>query len=285
VRDVAGGAMTFPHSVNLPTIVERFKVNEVIIAVREQRGGVLPIRDLLECRVRGVRVRDLSAFYERVRGEVPIESLKASWLIYADGFAQNATRAFIKRTFDVTLSVVLLFLALPVMALAAAGIFLEGRGPIFFLQERVGRGGRLFLCVKFRSMQTDAEGDGVARWASANDARITRVGRLMRKMRIDELPQLFNVLSGEMSLVGPRPERPPFVAGLKNDIRFYDLRHSIKPGVTGWAQVRYPYGSSVEDSQRKLQYDLFYLKNHSLALDVLILMETVRVVLFGEGAQ
>lgn len=284
VRDVAGGAMTFPHSVNLPTIVERFKVDEVIIAVREQRGGVLPIRDLLECRVRGVRVRDLSAFYERVRGEVPIESLKASWLIYGDGFAQNATRAFIKRTFDVTLSVVLLFLALPVMALAAAGIFLEGRGPIFFLQERVGRGGRLFLCVKFRSMQTDAEGDGVARWASANDARITRVGRLMRKMRIDELPQLLNVLSGEMSLVGPRPERPPFVAGLKNDIRFYDLRHSIKPGVTGWAQVRYPYGSSVEDSQRKLQYDLFYLKNHSLALDVLILMETVRVVLFGEGA-
>ena len=284
-RDAAGGAMTFPRSVDLAAVVKRFKVDEVIIAVREQRGGVLPIRDLLECRVRGVRVRDLSAFYERVRGEVPIESLKASWLIYGDGFAQSATRTFIKRTFDVTLSLVLLVLALPVMALAATAIFLEGRGPVFFLQERVGRGGRLFLCVKFRSMQTDAEGDGVPRWASADDARVTRVGRSLRKLRIDELPQLFNVLSGEMSLVGPRPERPSFVAELKKDIRFYDLRHSIKPGVTGWAQIRYPYGSSVEDSQRKLQYDLFYLKNHSLALDVLILMETVRVVLFGEGAQ
>ena len=285
LRDVSGSAMTFPHSIDLPAIVERFKVDEVIVAVREQRGGVLPIRDLLECRVRGVPVRDLSAFYERVRGEVPIESLKASWLIYGDGFAQNAMRAFIKRTFDVTLSAVLLLLALPVMALAAAAISLEGGGPVFFMQERVGRGGRVFLCVKFRSMRIDAEGDGIARWASANDTRVTRVGKWLRKLRIDELPQLFNVLSGEMSLVGPRPERPSFVAGLKEEIRFYDLRHSIKPGVTGWAQIRYPYGSSVEDSQRKLQYDLFYLKNHSLALDVLILMETVRVVLLGEGAQ
>jgi sugar transferase (PEP-CTERM system associated) len=285
MRDVAGGAVTFPSSIDLPAIVHRFKVDEVIIAVREQRGGVLPIRDLLDCRVRGVAVRDLSAFYERVRGEVPVESLKASWLIYGDGFTHSATRAFVKRTFDVALSAVLLVLALPVMILTALAILLEGRGPIFFLQERVGRGGQSFLCVKFRSMQTDAESDGIARWASANDARVTRVGRLLRKLRVDELPQLFNVLSGEMSLVGPRPERPAFVAGLKESIRFYDLRHSMKPGVTGWAQVRYPYGSSVEDSQRKLQYDLFYLKNHSLALDVLILMETVRVVLLGEGAQ
>jgi lipopolysaccharide/colanic/teichoic acid biosynthesis glycosyltransferase len=171
------------------------------------------------------------------------------------------------------------------MLLAGAAIFLESGKPIFLWQERVGRGGRSFLCVKFRSMQVDAEGDGVARWASANDARITGVGRIMRKLRIDELPQLFNVLSGEMSLVGPRPERPAFVAELKERIRFYDLRHSIKPGVTGWAQIRYPYGASVEDAERKLQYDLYYIKNHSLALDVLIIMETVRVVLFGEGAQ
>ena len=253
--------------------------------MREQRGGVLPIRELLECRISGVPVRDLSAFYERVRGEVPIESLKASWLIYGGGFAQDATRTWVKRVFDVVLSSILLLLSLPVMLLAAVAIFMESGTPIFIFQERVGRGGRPFLCVKFRSMNANAEGDGVARWASANDARVTRVGRLLRKLRVDELPQLFNVLSGEMSLVGPRPERPLFVADLKNQIRFYDIRHSIKPGVTGWAQIRYPYGSSVEDAQRKLQYDLYYVKNHSLSLDVLIIMETVRVVLFGEGAQ
>jgi len=160
----------------------------------------------------------------------------------------------------------------------------ESGVPIFIWQQRVGRHGRPFLCVKFRSMRIDAEHDGVARWASANDARVTRVGRVLRKLRVDELPQLFNVLSGEMSLVGPRPERPSFVAGLKEQIRFYDLRHSVKPGITGWAQIRYPYGASVEDSQRKLQYDLYYVKNHSLSLDALILVETVRVVLLGEGA-
>ena len=284
VQDSVGKAPLFPRSLDLPAIVERFKVDEVIVAVREQRGGVLSLRGLLECRARGVPVRDLSGFYERVRGEVPIESLKASWLIYGEGFAQDTTRTFVKRVFDMALAGLLLVLALPVMLATVIAIFLESGAPIFFLQERVGRGGRSFLCVKFRSMRTDAERDGVARWASPNDARVTRVGRLIRKWRIDELPQLFNVLSGEMSLAGPRPERPSFVSGLKEQIRFYDVRHSIKPGITGWAQIRYPYGSSVEDSQRKLQYDLYYVKNHSFSLDVLILMETMRVVLFGEGA-
>ena len=285
MRDVAGRAACFPRSASLLSIVQRFKVDEVIVAVRDQRGGVLPMRDLLECRVSGVVVRDLSAFYERIRGEVPIDSLKASWLIYGDGFAQDSLRTFVKRVFDATIAAILLLLALPVMLFAALAILLESGKPIFLWQERVGRGGRSFYCVKFRSMRVDAEGDGVARWASPDDSRVTRVGRVLRKLRIDELPQLFNVLSGEMSLVGPRPERPQFVAGLKEQIRFYDLRHCIKPGVTGWAQIRYPYGSSVEDAQRKLQYDLYYVKNHSLALDVLVLVETVRVVLFGEGAQ
>ena len=285
VRDVGGGAASFPPSAGLLSIVERFRVDEVIVAVRDQRGGVLPLRDLLECRVRGVVVRDLSAFYERIRGEVPIESLKASWLIYGDGFVQDGLRTAVKRTFDLSLALVLLLLTFPVMLLAVIAIFLESGRPVFLWQERVGWGGRPFFCVKFRSMRTDAEGDGVARWASVNDSRVTGVGRLLRKLRIDELPQLFNVLSGEMSLVGPRPERPTFVAELKQRIRFYDLRHSIKPGVTGWAQIRYPYGSSVEDAQRKLQYDLYYVKNHSLALDVLVIMETIRVVLLGEGAQ
>lgn len=282
--DANAKAPVFPRSIQLSAIVRRFKVDEVVIAIREQRGGVLPIRDLLECRLSGVQVRDLSGFYERVRGEVPIESLKASWLIYGEGFAQDATRTFVKRLFDMVLAGTLLLLALPVMLVTSIAIFLESGAPVFLLQERVGRGGRPFLCVKFRSMRPDAECDGVARWASVNDTRVTRVGRVIRKLRIDELPQLFNVLSGEMSLVGPRPERPSFVAGLKDQIRFYDVRHSIKPGVTGWAQIRYAYGSSVEDSQRKLQFDLYYVKNHSLGLDVLILVETVRVVLFGEGA-
>lgn len=280
-----GRAPCFPDSIRLHSIVERFKVKEVIVAVREQRGGVLPLRDLLECRVGGVPVRDLSAFYERVRGEVPIDSLKASWLIYGDGFVQHPVRTLTKRLFDIVASLALILVSLPILLLAMILILIDSGAPIFFAQERVGRGGRPFMCLKLRTMRTDAERDGVPRWATANDSRVTRVGRWLRKLRIDELPQLFTVLTGEMSLVGPRPERPGFVSQLKDEIRFYDLRHSIKPGVTGWAQVRYSYGASVEDAQRKLQYDLFYVKNHSLALDILILVETVRVVLFGEGAQ
>jgi len=280
-----GRAPCFPDSIRLHSIVERFRVREVIVAVREQRGGVLPLRDLLECRVSGVPVRDLSAFYERVRGEVPIDSLKASWLIYGSGFVQHPLRTFTKRVFDIVASLALIVLSLPILLLAMVLIFIDSGAPIFFTQERVGRGGRSFMCLKLRTMKTDAERDGVPRWATANDSRVTRIGRWLRKLRIDELPQLFTVLKGEMSLVGPRPERPGFVSQLKDEIRFYDLRHSIKPGVTGWAQVRYSYGASVEDAQRKLQYDLFYVKNHSLALDILILVETVRVVLFGEGAQ
>lgn len=279
-----GSAPCFPESIQLHAIVQRFKVKEVIVAVREQRGGVLPLRELLECRINGVPVRDLSAFYERVRGEVPIDSLKASWLIYGNGFVQHPLRTASKRAFDVGASLALILLTLPVLLLAMLAIALETGAPVFFRQERIGRGGRPFTCLKLRTMKIDAERDGIARWATANDVRVTRIGRWLRKLRIDELPQLFTVLSGEMSLVGPRPERPSFVSQLRDEIRFYDVRHSIKPGITGWAQVRYSYGASVEDAQRKLQYDLFYVKNHSLALDVLILVETVRVVLFGEGA-
>jgi sugar transferase (PEP-CTERM system associated) len=279
-----GRAQTFPSDARLQDIVDRFNVNEVIVAVREQRGGAVPIDDLLECRVAGIPVHDLSAFYERVRGEVPIESLKASWLVYGQGFAQDPIRRLVKRLTDVVAATVLLFLALPVLLLAVVAIVIESGFPILFTQERVGQGGRVFKVLKLRTMRTDAEGDGVARWASANDARVTRVGRVLRKLRIDELPQLINVLSGEMSLVGPRPERPVFVAQLHKQIRFYELRHSVKPGLTGWAQIRYSYGASVDDARRKLQFDLYYVKNNSLVLDTLILAETVRVVLFGEGA-
>lgn len=278
-------APTFPPDVRLQSIVERFGVNEVIVAVKEQRGGTVPVDDLLECRVAGVPVRDLSAFYEGVRGEVPIESLKASWLIYGEGFDQQPARRLVKRLTDVIAAAILLFLALPVLVLATFAIVLESGFPILFTQERVGQGGRGFKVLKLRTMRTDAEGDGVARWATVNDERVTRVGRILRKLRIDELPQLINVLSGEMSLVGPRPERPVFVEQLREQVRFYDLRHSVKPGLTGWAQIRYSYGASVEDAKRKLQFDLYYVKNNSLVLDMLILAETVRVVLFGEGAQ
>ena len=280
-----GRAPVFPPDLKLQAIVERFQVNEVIVAAREQRGGALPMSDLLECRVNGVSVCEVSAFYERLRGEVPVDSLKASWLIYGDGFEQTPLRRFVKRVFDIVATIVLLVLALPVIVLAMLAIIVDDGLPILFSQERVGRGGRTFRILKLRTMCKDAEGDGIARWASPRDARVTRVGRFLRKLRIDELPQLINVLNGDMSLVGPRPERPVFVDQLREKVRFYDVRHSVKPGVTGWAQIRYSYGSSIEDAQRKLQFDLFYVKNNSLVLDVLVLAETVRVVLFGEGAQ
>jgi sugar transferase (PEP-CTERM system associated) len=283
VADV--GDRILPSTLPLSELVRGLGVKEVVVAVREQRGGVLPMAELIECRVSGVPVTDLAGVYERVRGEVPLESLKASWLIYGQGFEQGGARTFVKRTFDIAVAAVLLVLALPVMVVTALAVRLDSAGPVIFRQERVGRGGRTFTCLKFRSMRADAEQDGVPRWALKSDPRVTRIGSFIRKSRIDELPQLLNVIKGEMSLVGPRPERPEFVNELKRTISYYDLRHSVKPGVTGWAQVRYSYGASVEDARKKLQFDLYYVKNHSLFLDLLILVETVRVVLFREGAQ
>ncbi len=265
--------------------VRRHKVDEVIVAVRERRGGVLPIRDLLDCKLRGVRVVDLSSFFERTQGQVRIDSLRASWLIYGDGFRQGWARTCVKRAFDLIAASLLLLFSLPVMLVTAILILLEDGAPIFYRQERVGLGGRTFRVIKFRSMRRDAEKDGRPRWATSNDSRTTRVGRVIRRLRIDELPQLLNVLAGDMSLVGPRPERPYFVDQLGQEIPFYSVRHCVKPGVTGWAQVRYQYGSSVDDAVQKLQYDLYYVKNHTLILDTLVLFETVRVVLTGEGAQ
>ncbi|HEY6513742.1 MAG TPA: TIGR03013 family XrtA/PEP-CTERM system glycosyltransferase [Burkholderiaceae bacterium] len=279
------GAPIFDRARPLTDIVSTYGIDEIVVAVREQRGGVMPMDQLLTCRTRGIKILDLAAFYERSHAEVPVDSLKASWLVYGEGFVQGPARRFAKRTFDVVSSACLLLIAAPVMLLAALAIKLDSRGPVFYRQERVGLGGRSFQCVKFRSMGTDAESDGVARWAAKNDSRVTRVGAFLRKTRIDELPQLISVLKGEMSIVGPRPERPEFVAKLKSQIPFYDLRHGVKPGVTGWAQVRYSYGASLEDARKKHQFDLYYLKNNSLLLDLQILIETVTVVLFREGAQ
>jgi sugar transferase (PEP-CTERM system associated) len=260
-------------------------VQDVVLAVRERRGGVLPLGQLLECKLQGLSVLDLSTYFERALGQVNLDTLRASWLIFGEGFRQGKLRSFVKRTTDVLASSLLILLSAPIMVLTVIAIALEDGFPILYRQERVGQGGRVFRVLKFRSMRRDAEKDGNPRWAKANDDRVTRVGRFIRKVRIDELPQLINVLKGDMSLVGPRPERPFFVEDLNRQIPYYAARHSIKPGVTGWAQVRYHYGSSLDDAIQKLQYDLYYVKNHRLILDLLILFETVGVVLTGKGAK
>ena len=269
----------------LDETVRMLGIDEIIVAVREQRGGVLPLRGLLECRLAGVRITDMSRFFERVHGQIPIEALKASWLIYGSGFRQSWWRSTVKRIFDIVVALTLLVATLPIMLVAALIIALESGRPIVYRQERVGLRGKTFEVLKFRSMRQDAEKDGKPAWAVVGDSRVTAFGRFMRRSRIDELPQLINVLRGEMSFVGPRPERPVFVEMLTEQIPFYAVRHSVKPGITGWAQVRYSYGANVEQSTRKLEYDLYYVKNHSLFLDILILLETARVVLFGEGAR
>ncbi len=279
------GVTVLDSAVPLTKLVLDHAIDEVIVAVRDQRGGGVPMKELLACRVAGIRVLDMPTFFERTRGEVPINSLKASWFIYGQGFSQNITRSAVKRTFDIMASVFLTLFAWPVVLLAILAIKMESSGPALYRQERVGRNGKSFTILKLRSMTVDAEKDGVAKWAAANDSRVTRVGKFIRKTRIDELPQLFNVLRGEMSFVGPRPERPSFVGELKQSIPYYDLRHSVKPGLTGWAQVRFSYGASLEDATKKLHYDLYYVKNHSLMLDMLILFETVRVILRQEGSR
>lgn len=283
LNDVA--APIFSADTPIDELALAHRVDEIIVAVQEQRGVGLPMDQLLASRIRGIPVIDLAAFSERTSGEVPTKSLKASWLIYGHGFVQGGLRTAVKRDFDRAVSLLLLILAAPIMVVTAIAIKLESRGPILYLQERVGFRGRTFMCPKFRSMAVDAEKDGVARWATSNDARVTRVGAVIRSLRIDELPQLVSVLRGEMSLVGPRPERPAFVRQLQAEIPFYDIRHSVKPGVTGWAQVRYRYGASVEDAYRKHQFDLYYVKNHTLFLDLLVLVRTVSVVLFREGSR
>ena len=264
---------------------QKLRVDEIIVAIAERRGGGMPLNELLDCKLAGVRVLDLSSYFERALGQVRLDSLRASWLIFGDGFRQGLTRTAVKRVFDIVAASVLILLTLPVMALTATLIALESGFPIFYRQERVGHGGRVFRVTKFRSMRADAERDGRPRWATSNDDRVTRVGRIIRRYRIDELPQLLNVLKGDMSLVGPRPERPFFVDQLTREIPFYAARHSIKPGLTGWAQVRYHYGATLDDAAEKLQFDLYYVKNHTLFLDMVILFETVVVVITGEGAQ
>ncbi len=255
---------------------------EVVVATDERRG--MPILQLLHCKIAGINVVDYLTFWERETRKVDLDSLQPSWLIFSDGFRQGVLIDAMKRAFDLAVAFLLLLFVLPLMLLAALAIAVEDGTPVLYRQERVGRDGRLFTLLKFRSMRRDAEG-GRPQWAKNDDPRTTRVGALLRQFRVDELPQLVNVLKGDMSFVGPRPERPFFVDELAGSIPFYRERHSVKPGISGWAQVNYPYGASLDDARQKLAYDLYYVKNRTLFLDFLILVQTVRVVLFHEGAR
>lgn len=274
-----------PRTGSLVSLVDRHGAREVIVATQERRGGTFPIQELLECKIRGIKITDIAGFFEREYGHLRMDSLYPSWLVFGSGFDQGTLRTLVKRIFDLTASLLLLVVTLPVILLTALLILIEDGRPVFYRQERVGKGGKTYMVIKFRSMFNDAEKGGKPQWATANDPRVTKMGKIIRKLRIDELPQIINVFKGEMSFVGPRPERPHFVDMLSAQVPYYNMRHSLKPGITGWAQVRYPYGASVEDAIEKLQYDLYYVKNHSLFLDFIILIDTVGVVLLGKGSR
>jgi sugar transferase (PEP-CTERM system associated) len=270
---------------SLPDHLLKLGAGEVVLALEERRNA-LPLNDLLRIKTTGVHIHDFSSFLERETGRVDLDSLNPSWLIFSDGFSAGQRLSSIaKRLFDVAASLLLLLLTLPLIALTALAVKLESRGPAFYRQRRVGLYGQPFDVIKLRSMRTDAEIGGIAVWAQKDDPRVTRVGRIIRKLRIDELPQAWSVLKGEMSFVGPRPERPQFVADLEQRLPYYAERHVVKPGITGWAQINYPYGASVEDAREKLEFDLYYAKNYTPFLDLLILLQTARVVIWPEGAR
>src|SRR3954468_12982841 len=265
-------------------IVAEQHIDRIIVGLSDRRGG-LPIEELLSAKLSGVRVEDATTTYERLTGKILIDDLKPSWLIFSDGFRASRLTRFVKRMLDLSFSIILAICTAPLMVLTALAIKLDSAGPALYSQERVGENGRVFKIYKFRSMRTDAEQAGTPVWARDKDDRITRVGRCIRLTRLDELPQLWNVMRGDMSFVGPRPERPFFVEQLAREIPFYLQRHAVKPGLTGWAQVKYQYGSSIEDAMEKLRYDLYYIKHLSVFFDLTIVLDTVKVILFGKGAK
>ncbi|MCB1777053.1 MAG: TIGR03013 family PEP-CTERM/XrtA system glycosyltransferase [Candidatus Competibacteraceae bacterium] len=279
----ASGLLRAPD--HLSDLAERLEIDEIVVALDDRRKG-FPIDQVLECKIQGFRISNFLHFYERETGKIQLDALRPSNLIFEDGFFRSFSQETLKRSFDIAISSILFALAWWLMLFAALAIWIESgfRGPILYRQTRVGLNNELFEVIKFRSMRTDAEQDGRPRWAPVNDSRITRVGAVLRDTRIDELPQLFNVLRGDMSFVGPRPERPYFVERLDKKIPFYSMRHMVKPGITGWAQICYPYGASDEDSWEKLQYDMYYIRNYSFFFDILILLQTVHTVLWGRSA-
>jgi len=267
----------------LRSIVAEKKIDRIVVELRDRRGR-LPVDELLKLKMGGVGVEEATSVYERVTGKIAIENLKPSWMVFGEGFEVSRRILVQKQIVSFSVSLLLMLLCAPLFPLIALLIKLDSEGPVFFRQERVGQNGKTFTLLKFRSMRQDAEKDTGPVWARPEDKRVTRLGRYLRRTRLDEIPQLINVLKGEMTLIGPRPERPNFVQDLSNTIPFYLLRHSVKPGITGWAQINYRYGSSVEDAIEKLQYDLFYIKNISWALDLLIILNTVKTVLVRKGS-
>lgn len=286
----SGPAKTlFQHPVvgvadDLERLVLDHRVGRIIVAMEDRRGK-MPVRELVRLRVQGVRVEDAHSTMSALTGRIWLESIHPSWFVFSEGFRRSRLNLAVKRALDLSFGIVGMVISLPVMALVAMAVKLDSKGPAIFRQERVGLGGKTFRVLKFRSMRVDAEELNGAQWATQDDPRATRVGRFIRKFRLDELPQFLNVIRGEMSFVGPRPERPVFVDQLRKEISYYDERHSVRPGVTGWAQVQYPYGATVEDAYRKLEYDLFYLKNMSVFFDCVVVLKTIRIVFTGHGGR
>src|SRR3954451_14367471 len=277
-HDVLGSAA------DMDRIIATRRVDRIVVGMTDRRGR-LPIEQLLRAKMSGVRVEDATTTYERLTGKILLDDLKPSWLIFSDGFRASRVTRFVKRMLDLSFSIILAIVSAPLMLLTALAIRLDSPGPLLYSQERVGENGAIFKIYKFRSMRTDAELTGKPVWAHDNDDRVTRVGRFIRIARLDELPQLWNVMRGEMSFDGPRPERPFFVEQLAREIPFYLQRHAVQPGLTGWAQVKYQYGSSIEDAMEKLLYDLYYIKHLSIFFDLTIVLDTVKVILFGKGAK
>jgi sugar transferase (PEP-CTERM system associated) len=267
----------------ISSICRNAQVDRIVVALDERRGK-LPVDQLLDCRLKGVRVEEGASFSEYITGKLTVENLRPSSLIFTDGFKRSQFIQRAKRCVDIVAALMTALIFSPFAMIACLAIFLDSKGPVLYRQERVGQDGRIFKLLKFRSMRDNAEGEEPV-WAEVNDPRVTRVGKIIRKLRLDEIPQVVNVLKGEMSFVGPRPERPFFTEKLKQEIPFYSLRHYVKPGITGWAQICYPYGASKEDAAEKLRYDLYYIKHMSPLMDLTILLETVKIVLFGNGSR
>ena len=279
------GALTRESiAAHLMELIREHRVHRVIVAM-EDRRGTLPVMEMLQLRLNGVKIEEATSWLEKISGRIEVDNLYPSWLIFADGFRFSATFLVLRRLIAIAVSAVLLLLVLPLIPFVILAIKLDSKGSVLYRQKRVGLGGKVFYCYKFRTMRQDAESDTGPTWAGDDDPRITRVGKFLRKSRLDEIPQLWCVVKGDMAFVGPRPERPEFVEMLGKVIQYYPVRSAVRPGITGWAQVRYKYGNTVEDAKEKLQYDLYYIKNASLGLDLMIMFQTVKIVLLGRGAQ
>ena len=265
-------------------VVNKQKVHRVIVAMPDRRGTI-PMQELLALRMRGVKIEEATSWLEKISGKIEVDNLYPSWLVFSEGFRRSTAFIIVRRLLSITISLIGLILAAPLLPLIMLAIRLDSRGPVFYTQTRVGKAGRFFKVVKFRTMCQNAEAASGPQWAGDNDPRVTRVGKVLRSSRLDEIPQLWCVLKGDMAFVGPRPERPEFIEWLSKEIPYYGVRHMVRPGLTGWAQVRYKYGSTIEDSREKLQYDLYYIKNASIGFDLLIMFLTVKTVLLRRGAQ